>query len=81
LVFDVLYINNYMSTTFDFQIVANTSIPGLSLVMPQNEDAYNYLTEEAELAVLADGSAPLFTDNVGDFISDAGWAQLSTSYV
>ncbi len=81
MVFDVLYINNYMSTTFDFQIVANTSIPGLSLVMPQNEDAYNYLTEEAELAVLADGSAPLFTDNVGDFISDAGWAQLSTSYV
>jgi hypothetical protein len=70
-----------MSTTFDFQIVANTSIPGLSLVLPQNEDAYNYLTEEAELAVLADGSAPLFTDNVGDFISDAGWAQLSTSYV
>ena len=81
MVFDVLYINNYMSTTFDFQIVANTSIPGLSLVLPQNEDAYNYLTEEAELAVLADGSAPLFTDNVGDFISDAGWAQLSTSYV
>ena len=70
-----------MSTTFDFQIVANTSIPGLSLVMPQNEDAYNYLTGEAELAVLADGTAPLFTDNVGDFISDAGWAHLSTSYV
>ncbi len=70
-----------MSTTFDFQIVANTSIPGLSLVMPQNEDAYNYLTEEADIAVLADGTAPLFTDNVGDFISDAGWAHLSTSYV
>ena len=70
-----------MSTTFDFQIVANTSIPGLSLVLPQNEDAYNYLTEEADIAVLADGSAPLFTDNIGDFISDAGWAQLSTSYV
>jgi len=70
-----------MATTFDFQIVSNTSIPGLSLVMPQNEDAYNYLTEEADIAVLADGSAPLFTDNVGDFISDAGWAQLSTSLV
>lgn len=49
--------------------------------MPQNEDAYNYLTEEADIAVLADGTAPLFTDNVGDFISDAGWAHLSTSYV
>jgi len=73
--------NNYMSTTFDFEIISNTSIPGLSLVLPQNEDAYNYLTEEADIAVLADGSAPLFTDNVGDFISDAGWAQLSTSYV
>jgi len=70
-----------MSITFDFQIVSNTSIPGLSLVMPQNEDAYNYLTEEADIAVLADGTAPLFTDNVGDFISDAGWAHLSTSYV
>ena len=70
-----------MSTTFDFEIISNTSIPGLSLVMPQNEDAYNYLTLEADLDVLADGSAPLFTDNVGDFISGAGWAQLSTSYV
>lgn len=69
-----------MSISFDFQIVSQTSIPGLSLVMPQNEDAYNYLTIEAELAVLADGTAPLFTDNVRDFISDASWAHLSSSY-
>ena len=71
----------YMAVTTDFQIISNTAIPGLSLVMPLNEDAYNYLTEEAECAVLPDGSAPLFTDNVGNFISDAGWAQLSTSLV
>lgn len=69
-----------MSISFDFQIVSQTSIPGLSLVMPQNEDAYYYLTIEAELAVLADGTAPLFTDNVRDFISDASWAHLSSSY-
>ena len=71
----------YMAVTTDFQIISNTAIPGLSLVMPLNEDAYNYLTEESGHSVLADGSAPLFTDNVGDFISDAGWAQLSASLV
>ena len=33
------------------------------------------------MATLEDGSAPLFTDNVGDFISDAGWAHLSADLV
>ena len=70
-----------MAVTTDFQIISNTASPGLSLVMPLNEDAYNYLTEESGHAVLANGSAQIFTDNVGDFISDAGWAHLSTSIV
>lgn len=69
-----------MSTTFDFQIVADTSISGLSLVMPLNEDAYDYLTEELEMTVLKDGSAPVFTDNVGDLISDAGHAHFACKY-
>ena len=70
-----------MSTTYDFKIISNTTVPGMSLVCALNEDAYNYLTEEVKMATLEDGSAPLFTDNVGDFISDAGWAHLSADLI
>ena len=69
-----------MSVSFDFQIVSDTSIPGLSLVMPLNEQAYDYLTDELEMTVLKDGSAPVFTDNVGDLISDAGHAHFACDY-
>ena len=69
-----------MATTYDFEIISNTSIPGLSLVMPLNESAFTYLTEEAELAVLPDGSAPIFTDNAGDFLSDASYAHFACNY-
>ena len=62
-----------MSTSVDFQIISTTEVPGISLVVAFNEDAFSYLTEEENLACLADGSVPLATDKVGDFISDAGW--------
>ena len=52
----------------------------MSLVMPLNETAFTYLTEEAEMAVLPDGSAPIFTDNAGDFQSDASYAHLVCNY-
>ena len=69
-----------MAVSFDFQIISNTAVPGLSLVMPLNEQAYDYLTDEANMATLKDGSAPLSIDNVGDFISDAGHAHLACDY-
>ena len=56
-----------MRPTFDFQIVA-TDKPGMSLVMSMNEDAFSYITDEAELDVLPDGSAPIFDFNVRDFV-------------
>lgn len=70
-----------MSITFDFQIISETQVPGISLVMAQNEDAFSYLTEEEDLAYLSDGSVPLATDLVGDFINDAEHAHLSSNYV
>ena len=70
-----------MPLTFDFQIISDTKVPGISLVMAQNEDAFSYLTEEEDLAYLADGSVPLATHLVGDFINDAEHAQLSSNYV
>ena len=70
-----------MAVHFDFQIIGKTDVPGISLVVAQNEDAFTYLTEEAEMTTLRDGSAPLATDAVGDFISDCGWAHMACSYV
>ena len=69
-----------MSVTFDFQIVGS-NIPGISQVIPQNEDAYIYLKEETHLTIFQDGTTALFDERVGDFISDAGHAHLACDYV
>ena len=37
-----------MATTYDFTIVSNQFINGLSLVMPMNEQAYSYIKNELE---------------------------------
>ena len=68
-----------MSITYDFQIVGS-NIPGISQVLPQNEDAFRYLVEEAHFTVFEDGSAALFDERVGDFISDAEHAHLCSNY-
>ena len=70
-----------MATTYDFQIIARTDVPGISLVVAQNEDAFSYLTEEEDLAYLADGSVPLATDRVDSFIHDAEQAHLCSALV
>ena len=31
-----------MAITYDFQIIARTDVPGISLVLPQNEDVHVY---------------------------------------
>lgn len=70
-----------MATTYDFTIVSNQFINGLSLVMPMNEQAYSYITDELEYTTLKDGSAPVFNEAIGDFICDAEAAHLSCEYV
>ena len=70
-----------MSVSFDFTIVSRTQVPGVSLVQPMNETAYNYLVDEAELSTLLDGSAPIANECLGDFISDAEHAHLCSAYV
>ena len=69
-----------MSITFDFQIV-DSNIAGISQIVPQNEDALTYLVEEAHFSTFADGSAALFDEYVGDFVSDAGHAHLCCELV
>jgi hypothetical protein len=69
-----------MAVTFDFTIV-DTTLPGVSQVVPQNEDAFSYLVEETQLTVFQDGSTVLFDERLGDFISDAEHAHLCCTYV
>lgn len=69
-----------MAVTYDFTII-DTNVPGVSQVVPQNEDAFSYLVEETLYTVLKDGSTVLFDDRVGDFISDAEHAHLCCNYV
>ena len=53
----------------------------MSLIVANNEDAFNYLTDEAHMDTIEDGSAPCFDFNIGDFISDSGWEKYSCELV
>ena len=77
----VLQLIALMATTFDFTIISDTTVPGISLVVSHNEEAFSYITEEENMTCLEDGSVPLATDKVGDFISDAGWDKYSCELV
>ena len=68
-------------TTYDFEIVSVSGMPGISLVYAQNEDAYNYLVDEAHLSTFEDGSAPIYRHKAGDFISDCAAAHFCCEYV
>ena len=75
----VLFQSNLLATTVDFQIV-KSNISGVSQVVPQNEDAYNYLVEETQMTVFQDGTTALFDERIADFVSDAGWCHLSCDW-
>ena len=70
-----------MATTYDFQIISRTDVPGISLVIAQNEDAFSWLTEEEDMTYFQDGSVPLASDKIGDFICDAEHAHLCSDLV
>ena len=69
-----------MAISFDFKIVGS-NISGISQIIPQHEDALNYLTEEVNYTVFNDGTAPVWSENVGDFMSDAGHAHMCCELV
>ena len=82
LFFRVHFQSNLLSqVSFDFTIISPTAVPGLSLIVAQNEDAFTYLTDDEEFTYLKDGSVPLDTDRIGDFISDAGWKGYNSELV
>ena len=52
----------------------------MSLVMSMNEDAFSFITDEADMTTIADGSAPLDNSRLSDFIETAERAQLSCDF-
>ena len=68
-----------MAVTYDFTLVAS-GVPGLSLVMAQNEDAFSFITDEADMTTIADGSAPLDNSRLSDFIDIAERAQMCCDF-
>ena len=69
------------SLSYDFTIVSDTRMPGLSLIMAQHEEAYEYLADELGYDLLPNGDCPVFQSAVGDFISDAEHAHFYCEYI
>ena len=65
--------------TYDFTVL-NSDSPNVRLIMAQNEEAFNYLTEETDLQILSDGSAPVLDYEVESFITNAEHCHLCTAY-
>ena len=65
--------------TYDFKLI-NSGVAGMSLVMSMNEDAFSFITDEADMITIADGSAPLDNSLLSDFIETAERAQLCCDF-
>lgn len=65
-----------MSPPVDFLIYGRTDFPGISLILPRTGEAYDYIVEQGDLTIMDDGSTPIPTDLIPEFIEDAGWAKL-----
>ena len=68
-----------MATTYDFQLLSS-GVPGMSLVMSMNEDAFETITGEFDMTTISDGSAPLDTSRLSEFVHLAEQAQLCCDF-
>ena len=68
-----------MSVSFDFTLVSS-GVRGMSLVMSQNEQAYDFLTDEMDMMTIADGSAPLDDNRLSSFAQLAESAHLACDF-
>lgn len=65
----------------DFKIYSSTGLSGVALVEPQHEDAWRFIVDECDMNVMANGSAPIDTELVGDFMSDCASVYLDCEYL
>ena len=65
--------------TYDFKLLSS-GVPGMSLVMPMNESAFESITDEFDMTVISDGSAPLDNSRLSDFVHMAERAHLACDF-
>ena len=68
-----------MSTTFDFTLVSS-GVPGMSLVMAMNEEAFETITGEFDMTCIKGGGAPLDNARLSDFVHLAERAHLACDF-
>ena len=68
-----------MSATYDFQLLSS-GVPGMSLVMSMNEDAFETITGEFDMTVISDGAAPIDNSRLSDFVHLAERAHLACDF-
>ena len=52
----------------------------MSLVMSMNEDAFSFITDEADMTTIADGSVPLDNKRLSSFVENAESAHLCCDF-
>ena len=68
-----------MSIHYDFKLLSS-GVPGMSLVMPMNEEAFESITGEFDMTVLPNGSAPLNNNRLSDFVHLAECAHMACDF-
>ena len=68
-----------MSATYDFQLLSS-GVPGMSLVMSMNEDAFETITGEFDMTVISGGGAPIDNSRLSDFVHLAERAHLACDF-
>ena len=64
------------SYSVDFNILTDTDVAGMALVMPMTVDAYDFLTEEEKMSTVGNCCAPMTGEMLTEFIEDAEKAHL-----
>jgi len=77
----VKHTGNTLNNSFDFTITEDNFVRGIALIRPNHEDAYIFMKDECHLGVMANGSAAVDIETIGDFISDAGQSYLTCEYI
>ena len=68
-----------MSVSFDFTLVSS-GVPGMSLVMAQNEEAFETITGEFDMTTISNGGAPLDNSRLSEFVHLAESAHLACDF-
>ena len=68
-----------MSVTYDFKLLSS-GVPGMSLVMAQNEDAFETITGEFDMTTISNGGAPLDNSRLSEFVHLAESAHFACDF-